>query len=175
MPYEDIYENNPFSVTAKNNNTEEAHKIEGYLRGINYSDNAMKNFIASLNKLNEKTIVVFWGDHWPGIYGDVFSNYQNEHDIRRTPLLVYSNFENEKVKLGTQSLNYTQVTALSQANLKLSPFQYMLNDLRQSFPALNKDFVTMDEAEKNQLLKDYEMIEYDILSGEKFSKGKFFQ
>ena len=33
----------------------------------------------------------------------------------------------------------------------------------------------MDEAEKNQLLKDYEMIEYDILSGEKFSKGKFFQ
>lgn len=90
-------------------------------------------------------------------------------------MLVYSNFENEKVKLGTQSLNYTQVTALSQANLKLSPFQYMLNDLRQSFPALNKDFVTMDEAEKNQLLKDYEMIEYDILSGEKFSKGKFFQ
>lgn len=175
MPYENIYENNPFSVTAKNNNTEEAHKIEGYLRGINYSDNAMKNFIASLNKLNEKTIVVFWGDHWPGIYGDVFGNYQNEHDIRRTPLLVYSNFENEKVKLGTQSLNYTQVTALSQANLKLSPFQYMLNDLRQSFPALNKDFVTMDEAEKNQLLKDYEMIEYDILSGEKFSKGKFFQ
>ena len=45
MPYEDIYENNPFSVTAKNNNTEEAHKVEGYLRGINYSDNAMKNFL----------------------------------------------------------------------------------------------------------------------------------
>lgn len=175
MPYDNnFYSKHNFSVTAKNGaNPENAKTIQAYLEGISYSDKAMKNFLSEIEKLNEKTIVVFWGDHWPGIYGEMFEKELNKNDIRRTPLFVYSNFKKEKEDLGTSSLIYNQILALNSFNSKLSAFQYLLSDLREKYPALTKQFVKTDE--KSDVLKDFEMIEYDILSGNKYSLGDFYK
>ena len=175
MPYEEnTYSEHNFSVNAKNGaNPENAKTIQAYLEGISYSDKAMKNFLSEIEKLNEKTIVVFWGDHWPGIYGEMFEKELNKNDIRRTPLFVYSNFKKEKEDLGTSSLIYNQILALNSFNSKLSAFQYLLSDLREKYPALTKQFVKTDE--KSDVLKDFEMIEYDILSGNKYSLGDFYK
>ena len=175
MPYEEnTYSEHNFSVNAKNGaNPENAKTIQAYLEGISRSDKAMKNFLSEIKKLNEKTIVVFWGDHWPGIYGEMFEKELNKNDIRRTPLFVYSNFEKEKQDLGTSSLIYNQILALNSFDSKLSAFQYLLSDLREKYPALTKQFVKTDE--KSDILKDFEMIEYDILSGNKYSLGDFYK
>ena len=175
MPYEEnAYSEHNFSVNAKNGaNPENAKTIQAYLEGISRSDKAMKNFLSEIEKLNEKTIVVFWGDHWPGIYGEMFEKELNKNDIRRTPLFVYSNFEKEKQDLGTSSLIYNQILALNAFNSKLSPFQYLLSDLREKYPTLTKQFVKANE--KSDILKDFEMIEYDILSGNKYSLGDFYK
>ena len=175
MPYDNnFYSKHNFSVEAKNGaNPENAKTIQAYLEGISHSDRAMKNFLSEIKKLNEKTIVVFWGDHWPGIYGEMFEKELNKNDIRRTPLFVYSNFKKEKQDLGTSSLIYNQILALNAFNSKLSPFQYLLSDLREKYPALTKQFVKTDE--KSDILKDFEMIEYDILSGNKYSLGDFYK
>lgn len=175
MPYEEnAYSEHNFSVNAKNGaNPENAKTIQAYLEGISHSDKAMKNFLSEIEKLNEKTIVVFWGDHWPGIYGEMFEKELNKNDIRRTPLFVYSNFKKEKQDLGTSSLIYNQILALNAFNSKLSPFQYLLSDLREKYPALTKQFVKTDE--KSDILKDFEIIEYDILSGNKYSLGDFYK
>ena len=175
MPYEEnAYSEHNFSVNAKNGaNPENAKTVQAYLEGISRSDKAMKNFLSEIEKLNEKTIVVFWGDHWPGIYGEMFEKELNKNDIRRTPLFVYSNFKKEKQDLGTSSLIYNQILALNAFNSKLSPFQYLLSDLREKYPALTKQFVKTDE--KSDILKDFEMIEYDILSGNKYSLGDFYK
>lgn len=175
MPYEEnAYLEHNFSVNAKNGaNPENAKTIQAYLEGISRSDKAMKNFISEIKKLNEKTIVVFWGDHWPGIYGEMFEKELNKNDIRRTPLFVYSNFEKEKQDLGTSSLIYNQILALNSFDSKLSAFQYLLSDLREKYPALTKQFIKTDE--KSDILKDFEMIEYDILSGNKYSLGDFYK
>ena len=175
MPYDNnFYSKHNFSVTAKNGaNPENAKTVQAYLEGISRSDKAMKNFLSEIKKLNKKTIVVFWGDHWPGIYGEMFEKELNKNDIRRTPLFVYSNFKKEKQDLGTSSLIYNQILALNAFNSKLSPFQYLLSDLREKYPALTKQFVKTDE--KSDILKDFEMIEYDILSGNKYSLGDFYK
>ena len=175
MPYEEnAYSEHNFSVNAKNGaNPENAKTVQAYLEGISRSDKAMKNFLSEIEKLNEKTVVVFWGDHWPGIYGEMFEKELNKNDIRRTPLFVYSNFKKEKQDLGTSSLIYNQILALNAFNSKLSPFQYLLSDLREKYPALTKQFVKTDE--KSDVLKDFEMIEYDILSGNKYSLGDFYK
>ncbi len=175
MPYEEnAYSEHNFSVNAKNGaNPENAKTVQAYLEGISRSDKAMKNFLSEIEKLNKKTIVVFWGDHWPGIYGEMFEKELNKNDIRRTPLFVYSNFKKEKQDLGTSSLIYNQILALNAFNSKLSPFQYLLSDLREKYPALTKQFVKIDE--KSDILKDFEMIEYDILSGNKYSLGDFYK
>ena len=175
MPYEEnAYSEHNFSVEAKNGaNPENAKTIQAYLEGISRSDKAMKNFLSEIEKLDEKTIVIFWGDHWPGIYGEMFEKELNKNDIRRTPLFVYSNFKKDKQDLGTSSLIYNQILALNAFNSKLSPFQYLLSDLREKYPALTKQFVKIDE--KSDILKDSEMIEYDILSGNKYSLGDFYK
>ena len=175
MPYEEnAYSEHNFSVNAKNGaNPDNTKTIQAYLEGISRSDKAMKNFLSEIEKLNEKTIVVFWGDHWPGIYGEMFEKELNKNDIRRTPLFVYSNFKKDKQDLGTSSLIYNQILALNAFNSKLSPFQYLLSDLREKYPALTKQFVKIDE--KSDILKDSEMIEYDILSGNKYSLGDFYK
>ena len=175
MPYEEnAYSEHNFNVNAKNGaNPENAKTVQAYLEGISRSDKAMKNFLSEIEKINEKTIVVFWGDHWPGIYGEMFEKELNKNDIRRTPLFIYSNFKKEKQDLGTSSLIYNQILALSAFNSKLSPFQYLLSDLREKYPALTKQFVKTDE--KSDILKDFEMIEYDILSGNKYSLGDFYK
>lgn len=175
MPYEEnAYSEHNFSVNAKNGaNPENTKTIQAYLEGISHSDKAMKNFLSEIQKINEKTIVVFWGDHWPGIYGEMFEKELNKNDIRRTPLFVYSNFKKERQDLGTSSLIYNQILALNAFNSKLSPFQYLLSDLREKYPALTKQFVKTDE--KSDVLKDFEMIEYDILSGNKYSLGDFYK
>ena len=175
MPYDNnFYSKHNFSVTAKNGaNPENTKTVQAYLEGISHSDKAMKNFLSEIKKLNEKTIVVFWGDHWPGIYGEMFEKELNKNDIRRTPLFVYSNFKKEKEDLGTSSLIYNQILALNSFNSKLSAFQYLLSDLREKYPALTKQFVKTDE--KSDVLKDFEMIEYDILSGNKYSLGDFYK
>lgn len=175
MPYEEnAYSEHNFSINAKNGaNPENAKTIQAYLEGISRSDKAMKNFLSEIEKLNEKNIVVFWGDHWPGIYGEMFEKELNKNDIRRTPLFVYSNFEKEKQDLGTSSLIYNQILALNSFDSKLSAFQYLLSDLREKYPALTKQFIKTDE--KSDILKDFEMIEYDILSGNKYSLGDFYK
>ncbi len=175
MPYEEkAYSEHNFNVNAKNGaNPENAKTVQAYLEGISRSDKAMKNFLSEIEKLNEKTVVVFWGDHWPGIYGEMFEKELNKNDIRRTPLFVYSNFKKEKQDLGTSSLIYNQILALNAFHSKLSPFQYLLSDLREKYPALTKQFVKTDE--KSDVLKDFEMIEYDILSGNKYSLGDFYK
>ena len=175
MPYEEkAYSEHNFNVNAKNGaNPENAKTVQAYLEGISRSDKAMKNLLSEIEKLNEKTVVVFWGDHWPGIYGEMFEKELNKNDIRRTPLFVYSNFKKEKQDLGTSSLIYNQILALNAFHSKLSPFQYLLSDLREKYPALTKQFVKTDE--KSDILKDFEMIEYDILSGNKYSLGDFYK
>ncbi len=175
MPYEEnAYSEHNFNVNAKKGaNPENAKTIQAYLEGISRSDKAMKNFLSEIEKLNEKTIVVFWGDHWPGIYGEMFEKELNKNDIRRTPLFIYSNFEKEKQDLGTSSLIYNQILALNSFDSKLSAFQYLLSDLREKYPALTKQFIKTDE--KSDILKDFEMIEYDILSGNKYSLGDFYK
>ena len=175
MPYEEnAYSGHNFSVNARNGaNPDNVKTIQAYLEGISRSDKAMKNFLSEIEKINEKTIVVFWGDHWPGIYGEMFEKELNKNDIRRTPLFVYSNFEKEKQDLGTSSLIYNQILALNSFDSKLSAFQYLLSDLREKYPALTKQFIKTDE--KSDILKDFEMIEYDILSGNKYSLGDFYK
>ena len=176
MPYDPgIYAENNFKVSGHEEDRTEADKVETYLTGINKSDQALADFIDQLEDSDQKTVVAFWGDHWPGIYGDMFGEGEDGLDVHRTPLFIYKNFETKEARqdLGTISLNYLTPTILDELNVKMSPYQYMLLDAKKSYPALTKDFVT-GNTEKSQILKDYELIEYDILTGRKWSLDSFY-
>ena len=171
MPYDSgTYSSNDFPVKNIAGSDSEARSWETYLQGINKSDTALKEFIEKLQTLNEKTIVVFWGDHWPGIASALLNSNQKA-DAQSTPLFIYSNFNTDKKELNQISLNYLQVKIFDQIGARLSPFQQLLLENSKKNPALTKKISPQDTQE----LKDYEMIEYDILSGKRYSAGSFYE
>lgn len=178
MPYKPgLYAQTKFPIKQKASSVSDQNALEisTYLTGINKSDEAMKYFIAELDQLDQKTVVAFWGDHWPGVYNYTDLGTDGKDNIR-TPLFIYKNFSDktERTDLGTISLNYLSTTVLDEIDAKLSPFDYLLKDVQTEYPALTRRFVDVDK--DDQLLKDYQMIQYDILSGRRWSNSNnFFQ
>lgn len=172
MPYsQDLYYSKNFPVSNISGDENEARAWETYLEGINKSDQALQKFIEKLQNFNEKTVVVFWGDHWPGIANALLKDENQKNNTQNTPLFIYSNFENKKNNLETISLNHLQAKVFEQINFKISPFQALLIELSKQNPALTKKITPQE----SQTLSDYEMIEYDILAGKKYSLDKFFK
>ena len=154
------------STNSDNKNSES----ENYLQGLNYSDQALEKFIDYINNRKRKTMLVFWGDHNVNIFNKFME--KNSKLAYQTPLFFYSNFNIDKEDLGEMSANYIVPTLFNKMNLKLSPYNTMLLELKNKYPSINVS--TLPEI-KDEIIKDYQLIRYDILAGKKYSlKEKFF-
>lgn len=180
MPYKPgAYAENTVEIhNTAENNIDKAGEIATYLTGINKSDQAMQFFVDELAQSDEKTIVVFWGDHWPGAFNgalDEDEKYISRQAAMSTPFFIYKNFDSgqDRQELGEISLNLTPLMTLNEINAKLPPFYYLLQDLYKKYPALTR--VAADEsASSDSLVKDYELIQYDIVNGRRWSAGEFY-
>ena len=93
-------------------------------------------------------------------------------------MFIYKNFgeAGKRTDLGTLSLNYLSTAVLDELNVQLSPFNYMLKDVKAKYPALTRKFIEAEAETDDQLLKDYQMIQYDILNGRRWSDdNEFYQ
>ena len=61
----DIY-SNPVGVDGVSD--DEARSVGGYARGLSHTDAALPGFLNSLRSTGEPTVVVFFGDHFPGVF-----------------------------------------------------------------------------------------------------------
>lgn len=72
MPYEGKYDNVDYQVSGNDNN----RNVEHYLQDIHYSGKALKDFTQELEKLPERTLVVFFGAIT--YQGFILINYKNK-------------------------------------------------------------------------------------------------
>lgn len=177
MPYGSKYVSSEYEV----NGTENDHITSNYLKDLSYSDQALDNFIKQIDQLAEPTIVVFWGDHLPSVYGDVIFNQNSLDKMHETPLLIYSNVNKKDKELGMISPIYFAPELLEVANADITGFHALLNQLQSNLPAFEKEMYLEKNAEKMKksvnelsqetqaLLADYYMIQYDITTGKKYS------
>lgn len=195
MPYDDYYESNNFEFEGTGITDANKSAMNTYLKGINYSDEALKTFISELDKIQKPITLVWYGDHLPGIYKD--------EDLEKYPLLfretdyfIYNNkFIQEQKKdnhYGLVSPYSFSALALEQANLKITPFYALLTEVAQNLPATTNDpnsssqntyngqkifvgeqnnMLKERNLSKNQkkLLKEYMLIQYDLVAGEQYS------
>lgn len=135
--------------------------------------------IEELDKMDRKVIVVFYGDHLPGLYTEFFDQ-NNSIELATTPYFVYSNFSEARLKLGkTQSLTIMNNLVKDLADVKVNAFDSMILSLRSELPAArfeyfvnNDDKVIENEeltGEQEELMKDYYYIQYDLLEGKSYT------
>ncbi|MDQ0199075.1 LTA synthase family protein [Neobacillus ginsengisoli] len=187
------FEKNNITVSGLSPDSKVA--LEVYSEGIRRSDQALQDLVNQLQQLDEPTILVFWGDHMPILGQDLAiykeAKYANtpdknlyEQEYSQTPLLMYSNFHLDRQDLHALSPAYFGPTVFEMAGLKKPPFYNLLDKLKATLPVL-KNTLQMDGSQKyvtdhlnkkqKNLLNDYQLLEYDLLVGNQYSKDILFK
>lgn len=157
----------------------------GYLRGINYTDKALKGFIKGLKKLDEPTAVIFYGDHLPGIWPNSITDQNPDLGTLRTPFFMWTNFRHiDEALPPTVSPIYFLPTLFDQLDIPLPPYYVLLRKLQKQIPAMEigvkvgPDGRLLDDGELSpraqRLLHDYALVEYDLVAGKRYSLGGLF-
>ncbi|EPM8159542.1 LTA synthase family protein [Enterococcus hirae] len=184
MPYDGKYQQ--LEYTAKTEDNSGISSLENYLQDISYSSQSLKAFTEELKKLSRRTLVVFWGDHLPGIYSDTIQNSNEKHTLHETQFLMFdSQGELEKTEAPVTSPFYFAADLMNQTNQQTTGFYQLLLALQNELPAFERELYYQEEqwhreAQLNkkqaELYQAYEMIQYDIVSGGKYSlQTNFFE
>ena len=198
MPYNNWYTNNPYS--GKISGDKKIYSSAGirtqmatFVRGVQYTDKYVHQFIQEIDKIHKPITVVFYGDHYPSILSQrLVPKYPVQ--MHSTRYFIYSNKyarqHGAKAKL-TEKTNYVGTSdfiamMLEQTDSKVTPYQALLTEIYKELPALtinfggNPGYQLISQKGKlidpktltvkqRKLIRDYEMIQYDMTSGNSYS------
>jgi phosphoglycerol transferase MdoB-like AlkP superfamily enzyme len=156
--------------------------MEHYARGLRYSDDALRHFILALDLMDERTIVVFYGDHQPAMNPPPASTRRARHE---TPFFIYSNFGRALVeRLPTTSPTHFVSHVLERANAYVAPYHALLAQLEQEIPAMQGDFMIGPDNRRlwpeeltpraRRILHDYELVQFDLSVGQRYAEEELF-
>ena len=196
MPYKDLYDSQ-----FKSNNADgtDENLLNNYIQGINYTDQAVNQFINKLNKIKEPVTLVFYGDHLPGFY-----NNDMEKDgikLHQTDYFIYQNPAAKKLSHVGKMKQYKIVDpgdfiplVLKQTNSKVTPYQALLTNMLDRLPANSVNptqdgtntftpqarFTNGSKIEslstkgQKQLWHDYQLVQYDQTAGYHYLNNQFY-
>ena len=195
MPYNNWYKNNEYMGKISGElftSSAVKEQMATYVKGTQYTDQAVKEFITKIDKINKPITVVFYGDHYPSILSQ---SYTAKYPVQMhsTTYFIYSNKyarqHGAKAKL-TKNANYVSTSdfiamMLEQTNSKVTPYQALLTEVHEKLPAITINFdgdtgiELVDQKghrvdpktltnEQQSLLKDYEAVQYDMTAGQAY-------
>ena len=182
MPYGSKYDRTRFTVNGSGNQKE----AEGYFEDLFYSDQALEELINQLSAHNEKILLVFWGDHLPGFYGEEIKETNGTLAMFEAPFFIWSNQSNAMKDVGTISPIFFHNHILEANEVAVTPFMRLLMDLEEELPAFEKGMYLEAGEEKliqkrenlspeaRRLLEEYTLVLYDLLEGEGYLDKKNF-
>ena len=155
-------------------NPESSATANSYFNRLHSADAGLGNFISALDALDEKTIVLWFGDH---AGGSAINSIRDNENVEisnlayETPYFIYSNFEvtEQQNPLPTTSPNCLSNTFFNYFNLEKPGLYYLLDNVCSENPILTNNYFANGKSPKNTTsLKDYQLINYDLASGKQF-------
>lgn len=193
-PYDADYDNfdTPITIDEEEYNDDMARR---YLNLIHYSDEALSYLIGYFQKVNDPTVIVFFGDHEPGLsnefYGKLFGKSVSELsgkenlEMYKTPFLIWTNYDIEEQENVNISANYLSTLMLESTGMKLSPFNRFLSDMKKKIPILTVNGYYGDDGKYYSLndktspyqtdLNHYSILQYNYLFDGEKRIGSFFE
>lgn len=170
-------EDNNYEKRVYVKNIQEAQQIDEYLSLINKTDSAVQNLIDYFNNIDEPTVILFFGDHQPGLneqfYENIDKNSLEELQKKyKVPFFIWTNFDRESKQLGTISSNYLATVLLEVCGLEIPQYNIFLGELMNNIPAINsngyldKDGIyhyLNEDNEYKDLLYRYSCLQYNNL------------
>ena len=172
------------------------YNLAVHWQSIHNGDQYLADFLAEVAELDEPTVVLFFGDHAPGLY----SEYKDSDDpleerrVHLTPYLVYANFEiespyteaeaaelneavlgfeipTEGVDLPTTTPNCLMNTVYNLLGVEKPALFYLLDEVCAETPVLSAAYYGKEAPEMTEALHDYELVNYDVLAGKHYWDG----
>ncbi|MGM0125330.1 hypothetical protein IGI37_002728 [Enterococcus sp. AZ194] len=182
MPYNGKYTTLDYDATGQGN----MDSLKNYLQDVSYSSQALKEFLINLKNIKRQTLVVFWGDHLPGIYSEEVQAENEESTLHETQFLMYDNTGNL-----TNSDTHTAVTSpfyfasdlMEQSNQPTTGFYQLLTTVQKELPAFERNLYYQNgqwvkeisqSTKEATAYEDYQLIQYDIVAGKQYSLAENF-
>ena len=174
-PFEGAY---PDPIATNLSTAQNGELVGQYARGLAHSDAAFETFLSKIQETGERTVVVFYGDHHPGIYDDEFRQEHREA-LGRTPFLVWDSAGNKPEHVNGITPGLLLPLLYQVADAPMPPFVALLADVGNTVPVvlrsqmLGPDMrpVTAEELDPASagLLDDMRMVQYDFSMGEGYA------
>lgn len=139
----EIYITNDYSKSNKNS-------LEYYINQVYEMDQFVSDLIESVNKLNEPTIIAFYGDHFPAV--GIEDNEISINTLRATPYVIWDNMNLSKTDKNIEAYELTSLILD-----KISLTSTTLSTLHNSH---------LDSETKNEYLNQ---LEYDMIYGKNYT------
>ena len=165
-------EPNPVYISASypDFSKEGNESLSSYVRMLYHTDQATKEFLEKLSKVDKKVTVVFYGDHLPGLYPQsAFKEVPESQYL--TDYLVWSNYETPKLDYPRVNSSDFSALLLEQTNSKVSPYYALLTEVLHKASVDKKE---LDE-EAQEIADDLKLIEYDMVRGKGYLSDSFFK
>ena len=151
--------------------------LNQYLSLIKRTDQEFEKLISYFAKEEEKTIVIFFGDHQPNdaiaapvlsLNGKSTKNLSKEEQELRyqVPYVVWANFDIDEKRNYDVSLNYLAADVLQWAGVPTSDYQNFLLELQAKIPVIS---AVKNDNPKDKEVQNYQKLQYYCLfdQGEK--------
>ena len=148
-PYTGKWTNLPHEVRL----ADESYDISGsqdYIDLIHESDAALEELVTYFDGVDEPTVIVFYGDHEPGLSDDFYTAILGQQkdslsdeeslNLYHTPFLIWANYDIPQEEYRFEdglSLNYLQSVVLKACGMKQSGYNKYLMELMKDIPIIN--------------------------------------
>lgn len=143
--YQDAYDNFTPDITVTDSNN---FSLNQYLSLIKQSDESFEHLVSYFSEVDEKTVIVFFGDHQPGdsVASTILSkngmswNNLSEEELKlryQVPYVIWANYDIEEETKADTSANYLAAEVLERAGVPLNEYQSYLMELKQEYPVVS--------------------------------------
>ena len=158
--------------------------LNNYLSLMKLSDESIQSFIDYFAKTDQKTMIVFFGDHQPtnsvvsnvwklnGKNGNALSE-EDEANRYKVPYFIWCNFDIEQKVNTDTSTNFLATELLASAGIPLLDYEAYLRNLKDLYPVItsirteNKNGESTETKTVMGELNNYAILQYDYLFGKK--------
>ena len=158
--------------------------VNRYLSLSKVTDNALMYLIEYFRGVEEPTLILMFGDHYPSLPDSITENLsgvpfeelslEEQQRYYATPFFIWANYDIPEADDVLTSTNYLGTLMLEQTGLKGAPYNAYLDGLMEKMPALNHmgylsaegEYSSWDDAEEpySTLEWEYECLQYNELA-----------
>ena len=164
-----------------------------YMNQIKYTDEAVEKIVSYFKKQDDKTIIVFFGDHEPKLesefYEEVMKTYNKGEELfnlkkNNSQFFIWANYDIKEETDVKISANYMSSLILDIADLPKTGYNKYTESVRKEIPIITKKgyigkdgkFYKVDDKKSPyyKTIKNYNIVEYNNLFDSKNRINKYF-